>query len=83
MGRPTRALAGTTRLVKRVEKFMAQKGMLCGKRIPCSGLNGPERIDKLYRGCVFFQSIRSEVALTVFDYRIESAVAARALTPRW
>ena len=68
--------------MKRVEKFMAQKGMLCGKRIPCSRLNRPERIDKFDRGRVFLQSIRSEVALTV-DYRIESAVAARALTSRW
>ncbi|HYU70150.1 MAG TPA: hypothetical protein VEL09_12565 [Burkholderiales bacterium] len=66
--------------MKRMEKFVPQEGMPCGKRIPRSRLNGPERIDNFDRGRVFLQSTRSEVALTVADYR---AVPARELIPRW
>jgi hypothetical protein len=66
--------------MKRMEKFVAQEGMPCGKRIPRSRLNGPERIDNFDRGRVFLQSTRSEVALTVADYR---AVPARGLIPQW
>jgi hypothetical protein len=43
----------------------------CGKRIPCLRPNGAERIDNLDRRRVFLQSTRSEVALTVPDYRID------------
>jgi hypothetical protein len=54
-----------------MQKFVAQEGMTCGKRIPCSRVNGPERIDNLDRRRVFLQSTRSEVVLTVADYRID------------
>ncbi len=57
--------------MERVQKFVAQKGMSCGKRIPRLGPNGAERIDNLDRRRVFLQSTRSEVALTVADYRID------------
>src|SRR5882762_1806710 len=80
--RPTRALAGTTGLMERMQKFVAQERMPFGKRIPCPRLDGPERIDDLDRGRIFLQSTRSEVALTVSDYRIDCTVlSARARPP--
>jgi hypothetical protein len=57
--------------MKRVQEFVAQEGMSCGKRIPCSRVNGPERTDNLDRRRVFLQSTWSEAALTVVDYRID------------
>jgi hypothetical protein len=57
--------------MKRMEKFVAQEGMPCGKRIPRSRVDGPERIDDFDRGRVFLQSTEPEVALTVADYRVD------------
>ena len=57
--------------MERMEKFVAQERMSCGERIPRSRLDGSERIDDLDRRRVFLQSTRSEVALTVADYRID------------
>jgi len=57
--------------MKRMEKFVAQEGIPCGKRIPCSRLDSPERIDNFDRGRVFLQSTRSEGVLTTADYRID------------
>jgi len=55
--------------MERMEKFVTQEGMPWGKRIPCSRLDAPERIDNFDRGRVFLQSTRSQVAFTVADYR--------------
>jgi len=57
--------------MERMEKFVAQEGMPWGKRIPCSRLNAPERIDNFDRGRVFLQPTGPEVAFTVADYRID------------
>jgi len=57
--------------MQRMQKFVAQEGMSRRERIPCSRLNGAERIDNPDRRRVFLQSTRSEVALTVADYRID------------
>src|SRR2546423_7243739 len=69
--RPTRALAGTPRLMQRMQKFVTQERMSPRERIPCSRLNGAERIDNPDRRRVFLQSTRSEVVPTVADYRID------------
>jgi len=57
--------------MERMQKFVAQERMSCGERIPRSRLDGSERSDDLDRRRVFLQSTRSEVALTVADYRID------------
>jgi len=57
--------------MQRMQKFVAQEGMSRRERIPRSRLNGAERIDNPDRRRVFLQSTRSEVALTVADYRID------------
>jgi hypothetical protein len=57
--------------MERIQKFMAQEGMSYSERIPCSRLNGLERMDNLDRGRVFLQSTLSEGVLTVADYRFD------------
>jgi hypothetical protein len=57
--------------MKSMEKFVAQEGIPCGKRIPRPRLDGPERIDNFDRGRDFLHTTRSEGALTVADYRFD------------
>jgi hypothetical protein len=57
--------------MQRMQKFVTQEGMSRRERIPCSRLNGAERIDNPDRRRVFLQSTRSEVVPTVADYRID------------
>jgi len=53
--------------MKRMEKFVAQEGIPCGKRVPRPRLDRPQRIDDFGRWRVFLQSTRSDGVLTAAD----------------
>src|SRR5438046_4950683 len=69
--RPTRALAGTARLMERMQKFVAQEGMSCGECITRSRLNGSGRIDDLDQRRVSVRSSRPEVGLPGGGCRVD------------
>jgi hypothetical protein len=69
--------------MKRMEKFVAQEGIPCGKGVPRLRLDGPERIGNFDRGRVFLQSSRSERALTVEIIESNELSRRGTLTPGW
>jgi len=82
--RPSGGLAGAPRLVQGMEKLVAQERLLADKRVPGPRLDGRERVDKLDRGRVFLQSVRSKAALAAG--RSQKSMYACGLgrrMPRW